>query len=79
MNEKIIAVRRNRNDTSMWVVLHRPGMSVFEVWHVGLRASSILDFSVPYHTAMDGSSSKTEARRAAIDWMDNRARLSTAA
>lgn len=38
---KIISVRRNRNDTQMWYVVHDSVQKLYEVWHVDSRDPTI--------------------------------------
>ena len=45
---KIISVRRNRNDTQMWYVVHDSVQKRYEVWHVDPKDPTTVRPDAPY-------------------------------
>lgn len=45
---KIISVRRNRNDTQMWYVVHDSVQKLYEVWHVDPEDPTTVRPDAPY-------------------------------
>lgn len=68
---KIISVRRNRNDTQMWYVVHDSVQKLYEVWHVDPKDPTMVRPDAPYsYVVSDEKSARLLAMSRARDLAD---------